>query len=375
MKISVQPKETDRVQLVSFNQEQQFFAVGTNTGFSIFSCEPLQMKQQKEFQSAGGISTAEMLFQTNIVALAGGGREPRWPPNEVRLWDMHPERDRMVGCLTFNHEVRNVKMRRDIVVTILEESVAIHNFEDLSPVQTIPTAPNPKGLCALSHGATAAMAIPGHEEGSISVLLIAESKQHLIRSAHDSALSALAINLSATRVASASVTGTLVRVFDAKNGQKLQELRRGMDPADIGCLCFSHTSRWLCAASDKGTVHIFSCAEACGNEANRSAPDNLRNYPPGAEANGQAHEQQEPAANPKSSLGFLKSYLPIPIPKYFDSEWSFAQFQLPPMMRECAFGTDGVSIFAAGKDGMFYHGSFDPVQGGLCNLLLKESLF
>jgi len=111
MKISVQPKETDRVQLVSFNQEQQFFAVGTNTGFSIFSCEPLQMKQQKEFQSAGGISTAEMLFQTNIVALAGGGREPRWPPNEVRLWDMHPERDRMVGCLTFNHEVRNVKMR------------------------------------------------------------------------------------------------------------------------------------------------------------------------------------------------------------------------------------------------------------------------
>ena len=27
---------------------------------------------------------------------------------------MHPERDRMVGCLTFNHEVRNVKMRRDM---------------------------------------------------------------------------------------------------------------------------------------------------------------------------------------------------------------------------------------------------------------------
>ena len=51
--------------------------------------------------------------------------------------------------------------------------------------------------------------------------------------------------------------GTLVRVWDAKNGQQLHELRRGMDPADICSICFSPSSKWLSVASDKGTVHVF----------------------------------------------------------------------------------------------------------------------
>merc|ERR1712046_510798 len=100
---------------------------------------------------------------------------PRWPPNVVKLWDVHQEKE--LGFITAPNEVKNVKVRRDIVVVVLESSVVIHNFEDLSCVQTTPTAPNPKGLCALSPGATAMMAIPGLEEGSICVQLLVENKQ------------------------------------------------------------------------------------------------------------------------------------------------------------------------------------------------------
>merc|ERR1719158_2499203 len=101
------------------------------------------------------------------------------------------------------------------------------------------------------------MAVPGLEEGTVSVHLFQDKKQHLIK-AHESGLSALAINLTATRIASASVQGTLIRVFDAKNGQQLHELRRGMDPADICSISFSPSSQWLSAASDKGTIHVFT---------------------------------------------------------------------------------------------------------------------
>eukprot|EP00658_Telonema_sp_P-2_P038786 TRINITY_DN27763_c0_g1_i1.p1 TRINITY_DN27763_c0_g1~~TRINITY_DN27763_c0_g1_i1.p1 ORF type:complete len:399 (+),score=85.52 TRINITY_DN27763_c0_g1_i1:139-1335(+) len=370
MKCSVEPACSSRIQHISFNQQHQFFAVGTNTGFSIYSCEPFKLKQHQEFPSNGGIGVAEMLFQTNILALVGGGREPRWPPNEVKLWDVHQEKE--LGWLTFKHEVKNVKMRRDIVAAVLEESVVIHRFEDLSnKIQTVQTARNPKGICALSAGATSVMAIPGPEDGSICVLSVTENKQHIIRKAHDSPLAALAINLSATRIASASTTGTLIRVFDARSGKKLQELRRGMDYADICSLSFNHTSQWLCAASDKGTVHVFSCAESC-LENNQTQPmaAPARQYDiPGAAP------EEEPAANPKSSLAWFQGYLPIAMPKYFDSEWSFAQLQLPAMKRSCAFGSDGMSIFAVGEDGIFYHGSFNPHEGGPCDLLVKESLF
>jgi WD40 repeat protein len=193
-----------------------------------------------------------------------------------------------------------------------------------------------------------------------------DKKQHLIK-AHESALSALAINLTATRVASAStqatlptlavpcdwvhLQGTLVRVFDAKNGTQLHELRRGMDPADICSVSFSASAQWLAAASDKGTVHVFSLESSA--------------------------EGASGAENPKSSFSFLSNVLP----KYFDSEWSFAQFQLPPGARYCAFGghddpaAPTVTLYVVGMDGMFYKGEFDKRDGGQSVLRVKEAMF
>ena len=65
--------------------------------------------------------------------------------------------------------------------------------------------------------------------------------------AHQSELAYLSVNYQGTMVATASVKGTLIRVFDTKTGSQLIELRRGADTAKLYCINFSHDNAYLCA--------------------------------------------------------------------------------------------------------------------------------
>lgn len=79
--------------------------------------------------------------------------------------------------------------------------------------------------------------------------------------AHNTPVAAIALSLNGSRLATASEKGTLIRVFDTSSGQKLQELRRGTDPAEIYHIAFDRSCAWLAVTSDKNTVHIFALRE------------------------------------------------------------------------------------------------------------------
>lgn len=35
----------------------------------------------------GGIEIAEMVYNSNLMVLVGGGESPKWPTNKCMLWD------------------------------------------------------------------------------------------------------------------------------------------------------------------------------------------------------------------------------------------------------------------------------------------------
>ena len=376
MSLPLATRQTNELLFVGFNQDNGCFACGTDTGFRIYNCDPFKEMFRRHF-TRGGIGIVEMLFRCNILALVGGGQQPRYPPNKVMIWDDH--QNRCAGELTFRSQVKAVKLRRDKVVVVLEKKIYVYNFEDLQLVDHIETTWNPRGLCALCPNANnTVLACPGLKPGHVKVELY-DMNKNIVIPAHESDLACLALNQDGSRLATASDKGTLIRVFDTQTRQLLQELRRGMTRADVLCIAFHPFSNFIACSSDQGTIHVFALdpkisgvsANNNNNNNNNNKKNNKNNNTPqdlsfmkqqglmrkdadtnrsGISNNNSGRNVSTGDTNQKSTLSFMKGMLP----KYFSSEWSFAQFRIPATRTICAFGTEPNTLIIIGADGSFY---------------------
>ncbi|CAI9774949.1 unnamed protein product [Fraxinus pennsylvanica] len=346
---------------VSWNQDYGCFAAGTSCGFRIYNCDPFKETFRRDLKS-GGFKIVEMLFRCNILALVGSNINAQYPPNKVIIWDDH--QSRCIGEFSFRSEVHSVKLRQDCVVVVLEHKIYVYNFMDLKLLHQIETLANPRGLCYVSHHLnTFVLACPGLRRGQVWVGHFGLNMTKLIN-AHDSQIACMTLTIDGLLLATASIRGTLIRIFNTMDGTQLQEVRRGVDKAGIYSIALSPNIQWLAVSSDKGTVHIFSLRVRVVGE-DRSTDSAVVRGPALFHQNSSnsldALISSSTSSNPSSSLSFMKGVLP----KYFSSEWSFAQFHLPECIQFItAFGSQN-TLMITGLDGSFYRCCFDPVNGGM----------
>ncbi|CAK4671184.1 hypothetical protein LEN26_012475 [Aphanomyces euteiches] len=353
-----------QVLYVSFNQDATCISVGTRQGFYVYSCEPFGRSFN---DAAGGIGIAEMLFSSSLIVLVGAGEQPAFSPRRLRVWNT--KTGAAICDLNFVTAVLGVQLNRQRLVAVLERKVYIFDINSMQVLNTLDTAPNPKALCVLSPADNGYLAFPtGAVPGEI-VLYDANNLSVLNAvQAHRGTPVALAMNSTGTMLATASDTGTILRVFDVPSGKKRATFRRGSYPAQIYSIAFNPSSTLLCCSSDTGTIHIFSLT---GTES--------------AATGSFGHFSLTPELSQlKASTDGLSSYLPSSVSRIAEGtrDFAFARLRTASVPNLCALrgpapDSPYVQVLVATIDGFFYQYALNVYIGGECALerehILRDS--
>lgn len=189
-----------------------------------------------------------------------------------------------------------MRLNRKRLAVVLEEEIYLYDISNMSLLYTIPTSPNPSAICALSPSSEncfIAYPLPKPREdsdarrpshappqstyvaptsGEVLVFDTVTLKAVNVIEAHRSPLCSICLNNEGTLLATASETGTIIRVFSVPRGQKLYQFRRGTYPSTIYSMSFNLSSTLLCVSSTSDTVHIFRLGAPPGNTTPAGAP-------------------------------------------------------------------------------------------------------
>ncbi|TVY85052.1 Autophagy-related protein [Lachnellula suecica] len=410
---------------VTFNQDYGCLAVGTSKGFRIYHTDPFS----KIFSSDdGNVTIIEMLFSTSLVALI---LSPR------RLVIQNTKRSSIICELTFPSAVLAVRLNRKRLAVVLEEEIYLYDISNMTLLRTIATSPNPNAICALapsSENCYIAYPMPQARDdtgdkrpshapplstyvtptsGKVLIFDAVELKALNVVEAHRAPLSCIALNNEGTLLATASETGTIIRVFALPQGTKLYQFRRGTYPSTIYSMSFNLSSTLLCVSSTTDTVHIFRLGGvgAVLPDSPKSVTDRWRrsrSFDSGAESpTGGASPGSENTEVPdttrkpsgtlgsmirrssqlmgKSVAGVVGGYLPQAVTEMWEPMRDFAFIRLPkggmglnstggPLRSVVAMSSSSPQVMLVTSDGGFYVYNIDMENGGEAVLVKQYSV-
>ena len=371
--LSLDINTTTNIYFLNFNQTYSCFCVGTDKGYQIYKCNPIKRLLQKNVPP-NGVSYIAMLNETNIVAYIKKDHN-KDKKEEKKVIIYNESEDIIVGILEFKDIIRQVLLNTASITITLDDHAYVYSLLKLNLQHKIDINPLSRGIGCISPVCNSIfyIGLTNTIIGSIKIMRFrVKDKYHIISDnqnsedteynksknnrdklinnglisndstnnsiehmnsqnsiimAHQSNIRFMTLSQDGKFIATCSEKGTLIRIYNTDTKHLIKELRRGTDEAVINWICFNKDNTHLLCRSKKGTVHIFHTdykEERKQNNKLLSITGYINKY-----------------------LGPLKQYMP----KYIDSEWSFAQFNFQ--------GKSTISSFSNNEKNVIYVISFE----------------
>ena len=370
---------------INFNQDGTCIAVGTETGFKIINISPFLDLYYKDLN--GGIGIIEMLYKTNILALVGGGKNPKFKLNELIIWD--EEKDAQICKITTKYKILNTKIRENKIFIANKSQILVFDFNTLTLIETLETK-NIRGLISLCYKEDIVAYPDIQHEGTVKIKNYDTNKEDTLK-AHKTPLNCIQLNQDGTMIGTCSLKGTLIRVYNIANKQLIREVRRGAESANVNCISFDISQKYFIVVSDRKTIHLFflinnnNTNNITNNSENQISSDiektesvdkiekieveevNNNNGNNNSNINNISNEENK---NRKSIFEGMSNFLGVG-KRYFGSEWSFARMKINISKSIAIFKPDNCIIIVT-YEGKFYQASFDPINGGECIKIQEE---
>jgi len=355
---------------VNFNQDCTSLAVGTKSGYKLYSLNSVEKLDQIYESEGEDICIVERLFSSSLVAVVSLSA-----PRKLKI--CHFKKGTEICNYSYSNTILAVKLNRLRLIVCLEESLYVHNIRDMKVLHTIrDTPPNPQGLCALSvSNDNCFLAYPGSSQiGEVQVFDTVNLRAVTMIPAHDNKLASMEFDSTGTKLATASEKGTVVRVFSIPDGQKLHEFRRGVKRCvSIYSLAFSSDAQYLAASSNTETVHVFRL------DASGRVPDGRR--PSGSST----QQASSPDGADGGWMGYLGSalvksanYLPSGVSEMLSQGRDFATVRLPFYGCKTICAVAAIHkmprVLVASADGWLYVYNLDPIEGAECTLIKQYAI-
>ena len=397
----------DSMLYVSFNQDNSFFSVGTERGYKIYQTFPFTEPYERIMN--GGIGVVEMLYNSNFLALMGGGRVPKYSKNKLVIWD--DNEDKIITDLKFTTSIINIKLKKDFLFVVCQKRIYVFDFNTFEMIDTIETGDNKKELVAInSSPGNTILAYPSSKGINKIAIKNYEEKILFTYTAQEDSVSKMNINCSGTLIATSNENGTTIKIHSCKDGIFLQEFRRGHEKAKINYICFDNDSKLMAVSSSRGTIHIFSMGSTIkklkehenlkkerekekkekdgnkNNEENKEINDkNLGNIE--KEENNNSEENKENNIEKENNINKdekdnsnnIEEELPENTKSFLGGifgsqiEKSFAKVRIKSQESICAFAKNNILVIIS-SDNKYYQAEIDIKKGGDCKIIQENDL-